>query len=233
MKKILYILIAFMIPALGYAQTDTKVADQYVGTFSLIIDGLRYDHDNITMYVEKSGETVNLSINEFKLVRDGVTKQIGNIRLSNVRLTPAEYPSTAVNMSLSQTVTITQPTTPVDPDNPNGVEGSNQQGSPGFGNNEGEEGGGPETDYEWYGPSYGEMNVTMDGSAATDFISLSFRVFIPNLEKYVEATFTMGNVPTRIAPIKVAGAKNIKCYTPAGIPVSSSYKGIVVSLRTK
>lgn len=94
-----------------FAQSLTSyVADKYIGTLSITIDGVRYEHENIGIDVEKQPDaTLTLSIEDFKLMKKGESKPIGNIMLKDVHLSKVEG-SFLVNIASSQTISISKGT---------------------------------------------------------------------------------------------------------------------------
>lgn len=82
------------------------VADSYVGTLCVTIDGTRYEHKDICMHVEKRTDgTLDFSIDDFKLARANDTKPLGNILLVGVTLSK-QSDSFLVKVASSQTFTI-------------------------------------------------------------------------------------------------------------------------------
>lgn len=271
----------------------TFVADSYVGTLGITIDGEHYDHNNIRMNVEKCADgKLNFSVEDFKLVRGGEVKPIGNITLTGVML-EKKNDTFLVGVSSSQKITIANgymfsgmgvdegkvddvigggsssevipseddkdskedtpevKNEPEEKDGLNTIEGEGQEaegewgdedsgagsGSSGMGSESGDSGSGSgdsdnsdieQKEPEWYGPVYGVMSVDVEGVVFKEYAELAFDVYIASLNKTLRVTFRSGNVPTRIVVVKTGSKKTSRGYTLSGIPVSASYRGVVV-----
>lgn len=230
-KALLMLVLMFLTSSSVLAQDLTSyVADSYIGTLSVTIDDVKYEHDGISMTVEKRiNNSVNLKIKDFILVRGSEVKPIGDITLTGVVL--SKKPETNfVNASTSQNIIITSGSSS-SPEGGNTAGGSDQEAGNGWGDNDGTSGtdsGSTTGNKDWYGPSYGTMTVNASGNMSNDYANLSFNVYIPSLPKTVIISFTTSNVPTRIDTTKYAEDNKNFGYTLSGRPASSSHKGIMI-----
>lgn len=212
-------------PSLFAQGLQSYVNDSYDGKLTVTIEGVSYVHENVRMYVEKSSDgSVKLMLRDFRLRRDGEVTPVGTVVIPGIQLVSTDSRS-LVGFSFTKKITIADKDVNTDPDGENSASGGDQDGGEGFGNNDGIDSGGGET--EWLGPTYGELSVNSRGSLSMMQADISFEVLIPSLDKKAYVTFRTNNVTTLVPAVKVTGGAR-KGYTPAGIPVSSAYRGIVV-----
>lgn len=238
------------------AQNLTGLVDEeYIGTLTVTVDGTKYLREGVIIGLQKRGDaTVDVCTKELILTIEGEEKRIGNVLLNGVMLKPTDK-ALRVSIDFSKNITIADPTATADPDSgdtdPDGdgntVSGGDQDGDEGFGNNDNDgEGGQGGDDVLWLGPSYGELTVNATGILGSDYADLSFGISIPSVGSDVSVTFKTANVPTSLSLadggsvcspargyIKVcarAGASisAADCYTPAGLPASAGYRGMVI-----
>lgn len=220
--------------ALAQSLAD-KVAESYKGTLCVTIDGMDYKHGEIDMTVEKNDDgTVTLSVKEFKLVRNGEEKPLGNIVLPNVALAATAERDVVSASTKNRNIRIEGPADGGDGSGNNTVGGSNQGGGAGFGG-EGDDdeeffpgSGGGSQDPEWFGPSYGELSVNTSGTMSLDAALLSFNVYVANLDKEVSVSFDTKDMTATIIPTERVSAFTGSAYSVSGVPALSSLHGIVI-----
>lgn len=211
--------------SLNAQSLTTYVDNSYVGTLSVTIDGTTYAHEGICIEAQKcADETLNLSVKEFTLVRDGEKKPIGNILLKGITLTK-DNSQDIVRIASYQTITIT--TSDISTDTSDGD--GNTVSGPDMGWGDSGDGIEGSEDPEWFGPTYGEMQVRTSGGLRHDHADLSFDIYIPSLAKSVRVTFTTADVVTALTTVKCLNTPDTSdAFTPAGLRATSSYRGIII-----
>lgn len=221
---------------------------QLLGTLTVTIDGVDYEHPDICMYVEHTSDhTLNLSLEEFILQKNGQgqTIPLGNITLTGVLLTPSSVDVESLSEDVevfcvqhSSSCMITNPNATVpdtsEPDfgmgDNNTANGDNQEAEGGWGD-----------DPEWIGDTYGTLSVNISGTISSAYADLAFDVFVPSQTKTITATFRTANVPATGIDAVMGNQGNLipmgkgrtVFYTPAGYPASASYRGVVIKSRSE
>lgn len=227
----------------AFAQNlQTYVDDTYVGMLGITIDGIEYNHADITLYAERNASgTVNVSVKDFTLVKGEESKPLGSILLGD--LTLAKGPEAIrVSVSSTQTAAFTdgKAPSPDDPVNPSG--GGNNSVSGGDQGAEGEWGDGTGQggdDKHWLGATYGQMDISVSGELTNGYADLKFVVTIPSVGKTVTAVFRTPNVSTSISPAtvshdvrsglrKFSRSRSSRRYTLSGTPAPANYRGVVI-----
>ncbi len=218
--KVIMLALALATAIMGYAQNSSVMADSYTGMLSVVKD-VPFEDQEVTVSVAKNGNRVSLQLKNLKLRSGRMEDAIGTIIIPDIPLIVAEGSDVAVINQEGMFVIA------------EGEKASGSDPSAGTGTGGGNTVGGDDQPFAdtWIGPTFGTIAYTMAGIADRNGMEIEMQLKVQSAEYNTSLTFRSGDVPTHIASVKCVARENTDGYTITGIPVTSSYRGIVIKRK--